>query len=295
MIGDGSDNAVECHYGDSHENIPLPSPSAIHHWPAKAWRCINTYYIKQDSTDIYSKANWKALTKSVKKWLNKVHRIWSKIVGRLPTSGMHLTGGLEMSNGVQLYNNLLHRYGHTHAQCLAALLRLLANIKLLNPDPTTGKLEKARDFFDRATRIAREAREFPAMKFPIAGPLLKVLILEGINRSDKTKYGQMVINAYANDLVDGLDRLQTTMETVEGLRTQQIMDEFAPTQLATSVVNIAGAASGNPNDPSNNPDAPCDSPGHVGHLNKQCRSKWGPRAARYSGRGRGGRGRGRTR
>ena len=87
-----------------------------------------------------------------------------------------------------------------------------------------------RDYFDRATRISREAREFPQMKFPIAGPLLKVLILEGLNKSDRNKYGQMVIQAYANDLVDDVERLQTTMETVEGLRSQQIRDEFAPTR-----------------------------------------------------------------
>ena len=299
MSGDGAGHVTECSYGDIHEQTPLPSPTAIHHWPAKAWRTINTYYIKMGSTDIYTKANWKSLTKLVKKWLTRVHKIWSKIVGRLPESGMHLTGGLEMSNGVELYNLLLHRYGHTHAQCLAELLRLLVQIHLLNPDPTTGKLETVRDYFDRAARISREAREFPQMKFPIAGPLLKVLILEGLNKSDRVKYSQMVITAYANDLVDDLDRLQTTMETVEGLRSQQIRDEFAPTQLATAQVNMGASASGDPHDPSNDPNGPCDAPGHIGHLNKQCRSKWGRQAEVYRGggrgRGRGGRGRGRSR
>ena len=206
---------------------------------------------------------------------------------------MHLTGGLEMSNGAKLYNLLLHRYGHTHAQCLAELLRLLVQIRLMNPDPSTGKLETVRDYFDRAARISREAREFPQMKFLIAGPLLKVLILEGLNKSDKAKYNQMVIQAYANDLTDDIERLQTTMETVEGLRSQQIRDEFAPTQLATASVNQYGGSTGEPTDPRNHPESPCSTPGHVGHLNKQCRGKWGQKAVPYSGRGRGrGRGRG---
>jgi hypothetical protein len=290
MQGDGTVHVTKCEYGDDMESTSLPSPANIHFWPAKSWRNINAYYIKRNSEDIYSRANWKKLTKTVKKWLSRVHRIWSKIVGRLPSNGMHLTGGLEMSNGVQLYNFLLHRYGHTHAQCLASLLRILANIELLKPDPKTGDPETIRDYFDRATRIAREAKEFPAMRFPIVGPLLKVMILEGLNRSS-SKYGQMVISAYANDLEDTIEHLQMTMETVEGLRNKQIMDEFAPTQLATGTVMVA---TGNPLDPHNNPNEPCDTEGHVGHLNSQCRTKWGHRATRYRGRGRGGgRGRGR--
>jgi hypothetical protein len=295
MAGDGAENSIKCYYGDDTEYTSLPTPSAIHHWPAKAWRHINAYYIKQNSTDVYTRENWKNLTKAVKKWLLRAHRIWSKIVGRLPSNGMHLTGGIEMSNGVKLYNYLLFRYGHTHAQCLGELLRLLANIKLLNPDPNTKTLETIRDFFGRAQRIARESKEFPAMRFPISGPLLKVMILEGLRRSDKAKYQAKVIDAYSDDLEDDIERMQMTFETVEGLRTKQIKDEFAPTQLATSVVNIAGAGSGSPLDPSNNPDEPCDSPGHIGHLNKHCRSQWGHKAVRYAGRGRGGRGRGKGR
>ena len=110
MADGGAEHVKECSYGDIYESTPLPSPAAIHHWPAKAWRSINSYYIKMGSTDIYSTANWKKLTKAVKRWLNRVHRIWSKIVGRLPEGGMHLTGGHEMSNGVELYNHLLYRY-----------------------------------------------------------------------------------------------------------------------------------------------------------------------------------------
>jgi hypothetical protein len=205
----GNTSTRECTYGDAIEPTSLPSPMAIHNWPGKAWRNINAYYISAGSEEVYSTANWKTLTKAVKKWLNRNHKIWSRIVSRLPTSGMHLTGGLEMSNGVELYNNLLHRYGHTHAQCLATLLRILANIQLLSPDPSTKRKETIRDYFNRSQRIARMARDFPAMRFPIAGPLLKVMILEGIHRSEPKKYGQMIIQAYANDLADSLEKLQS--------------------------------------------------------------------------------------
>jgi hypothetical protein len=291
MANDGNANSKECMYGDAIEATSLPSPFAIHHWPAKSWRSINAYYIAQGSGDIFSAANWKKLTKRVKKWLQQTHKIWSKIVSRLPTTGMHLTGGLEMSNGVQLYNNLLHRYGHTHAQCLASLLRILANIVLLKPDPSTGKTETIRDYFSRGQRIARMARDFPAMRFPIAGPLLKVMILEGLRRSDNGKYGQMIINSYANDLVEDLEKTQAIMETVEGLRTKQIEAECAPTSLVTAEVAYGGSGAprqdrrgrGSPLDSNNNPDKPCDLAGHIGHTNSQCRVKWGDKAAKYRG------------
>jgi hypothetical protein len=290
MDGDGAAHAREGMYGDEITRIPLPTPGNIHRWPAKAWRHLNAYYIQQNSTAVYTKSNWKALNKRVKKWLRNSHRIWSKIVGRLPNAGIHLTGGLEMSNGTHLYNNLLFRYGHTHAQCLAQLLCILADIELLKPDPTTRELETIQDYFDRCQRIAREAREFPAMKFPIAGPLLKVMILQGLIRSDKDKYHTMVINAYANDLKDPIDRLQTTFETVEGLRTKQITDEYAPTSLSEGTVAF-GDSESDPRHPSNHPDQPCEMEGHMGHTKSQCISKWGESAVGY----RGGRGRGRGR
>jgi hypothetical protein len=293
MAGDGAEHSNECSYGDFTEATSLPSPRAIHYWPARSWRNINAFYIKRGSTATYSGTNWKKITKIVKKWLSRIHKIWSKIVGRLPSDGMHLTGGLEMSNGVILYNHLLMRYGHTHAQCLGELLRLLANISLLNPDPRTKKLETIRDFFDRASRMAREAREFPAMKFPIAGPLLKVMVLEGLRRSDKAKYGNQITQAYVDDLTNDIEHLQAAMETVEGLRAEKIRHEYAPTQLISGTVMMT--TSGNPMDPSNNPHDACDVLGHVGHLNSQCRTKWGVRASPYRGRGggrSGGRGRG---
>lgn len=284
-----AENSMETTYGDSKEPGSFPSPAAIHYWPAKAWRTLNAYYIAEGSTDIFTTGNWKKLSKEVKQWLKQTHRIWSKIVNRLPTSGIHLTGGIEMSNGVQLYSNLLHRYGHTHAQCLAQLLRILANIELMKTDPATGKKETIRDYFSRGQRIARMARDFPAMKFPIAGPLLKVMLLEGLNRSDQNKYGQVIISAYANDLADDLEKIQATMETVEGLRAEQIKAEYAPTSLASADVSYGGGASdrtgrGNPLDPTNKPEEPCNIPGHVGHSNKQCRTKWGDRAVKYRGR-----------
>lgn len=282
---DNIEYATKCVYGDMTEATPFPSPQAIHHWPAKTWRNVNAYFVKRGN-EIYTSAQWKKLTKTMRNWLARVHKIWSKIVGRLPSNGMHLTGGLEMSNGVSLYNRLLQRYGNTHAQCLGEILRLLTNIALLKPDPKTKKLETIRDYFDRAIRMAREAKEFHAMKFPIAGPLLKVMILEGLRRSNEEKYGTQITQAYVDDLKSDLEHLQGAMETVEGLRAEKIRDEYAPTLLSTGEINATeGSGKGNPSDPRNHPNKPCKLPGHVGHLNKECRSQWGRRATKYRGRG----------
>ena len=129
-----------------------------------------------------------------------------------------------MSHGPMFYSMLLQRFGHTHAQCLATLLQLITTLSLLNPDPKTGVEETIMDFFDRAMRIARETKEFPAMNVPIADPLLKVMILQGLIRSNKAKYGQMVLSEYAQNLKSSFDQLRNTMQTVEGLREQSIID-----------------------------------------------------------------------
>ena len=57
MAGDGAEHTNECTYGDFTEGTPFPSPKAIHHWPAKAWRNINAYYIRRNSTGVYSGSN----------------------------------------------------------------------------------------------------------------------------------------------------------------------------------------------------------------------------------------------
>ena len=74
------------------------------------------------------------------------------------------------------------------------------------------------DYFDRAQRIAREAKAFPAMKVPIPDPLLKVMLLQGLMRSDESKYKHMVLREYAKNLESTFDELRQTMQTVEGLR-----------------------------------------------------------------------------
>ena len=48
------------------------------------------------------------------------------------------------------------------------------------------------EFFDRAERTARDAMDFPAMNVPVAAPILKVFILEGLNASNEAKYGSSV-------------------------------------------------------------------------------------------------------
>ena len=85
---------------------------------------------------------------------------------------------------------------------------------------------------------------------------------------------------------------QSIMETVEGLRTEQIMEEYAPTSLSTAEISYGGStrpqharrSQGNPLDAANEPYNPCKLSGHIGHKNSQCRVQWGDRAGKYKGR-----------
>ena len=68
-------------------------------------------------TDTMSLEIYKKLIKDSQKWLKSNHRIWSTIVSHLDATSMHVTGGLELSNGIALLSTLKTKYGHTHAQC----------------------------------------------------------------------------------------------------------------------------------------------------------------------------------
>lgn len=168
--------------------------------------------------------------------------------------------------------SLSHRFGHTHAQCLAEMLRILTNLTLTTN--SSSKREKINDYFARGRRIARDTGDFEAMTTRIAEPLVKVFLLEGLLRSDSTKYKNAVMQAYANNLKDSFDQLRTTMQTVEGTRTEDIRKEYAPALAAEASVQMGSAA---PNKRSGQrkarpeDDEPCKIPGHEGHTNKQCR------------------------
>ena len=186
---------------DDGEGSWLPTPHQIHCEPVKSMRAIIKYYRTQRSTDIWTKDSFKRLVKKAKKWTARNRHIHGVIVDRLTsTDSRDLTDGIEEGHGVRLYTNLLHRFGHTHAEDLATLLCVLCTIQPLKKDSRTKQPETINAYFARASRIARAAKEFPAMRVPIAEPLLKVLILEGLRRHDDKKYGQTVMRAYTDDL-----------------------------------------------------------------------------------------------
>jgi hypothetical protein len=253
--GEGAEEVKSVQYG-SETGTSLATPTQMHMHPAKAWRAIERFYNAR-STELFDEGEWTKVKRRTKRWLRSSQRMYSTLVGRMPPDGLHIGESIEMSHGPLFYSTLLQRYGHTHAQCLATLLQIITNLKLLDPDPNTGKTETIVDYFDRATRIAREAREFPAMKVPIAGPLLKVMILQGLIRSNEAKYKHMVLTEYAQNLKSSIDELRATMQTVEGLREQDIIDQYAPTNLTETEVHLT--AGRGPNDK-------CYLPGHQGHL-----------------------------
>jgi hypothetical protein len=232
---EGKEEATETEYGDE-QGTMLATPTQMHLYPKKAWRNFERYFSARGKPEgLINKKKWKKLKKKIYRWLKNAHYMYSTVISRLPTDGLHLADGIEMSNGPQLYTHMLTRFGQTHAQCLATLLRIITNLALLNPDPKTGRTETIMDYFDRAQRISREAKQFPAMSVPIAAPLLKVMILEGLVKSDD-KYRNMVMAEYANNLTTDIPQLRQTMQTVEGLREAEIMERYAPVKLAQADV-----------------------------------------------------------
>ena len=151
-----------------------------------------------------SKTDYKKLVRSCKRWLKANHRMWSVIVSHLQSTSMHVTSGMEISNGIVLISTLKTKFGNTHAQCLATMLRILTNVTMHTKDPNTGKPETVIDYMDRVQRITRDASSFPSMKVPIPQPLVKVFALEGLLKSDK-KYSSIVTMAYSNDLSDSIE------------------------------------------------------------------------------------------
>ena len=243
--------------------------------------CLNAFSrycdtCKRTITTITRKT-FKKLKKKCKRWLRKNQRIWEIIVDHLDVTSTSICSGIELSNGLLLLGTMHVKYSHTHAQCLAALLRELTNIQIKKKDDATGQRETIRAYMDRVQRIARDASAFPAMKVPIAEPLVKVFALEGVRRNAGDKYDTIVTNAYANDLGETFDTLTSKMETVEGLRAKQIHSEYGSTttNLATASLQVAKnedtAAALRTN--GSDPNAPCDLPRHEGHTNGECSVK----------------------
>ena len=197
-------------YGEEKGNCIATYDQMLFH-PRKSFDVFREYC---ESHDIHDEHNtkihsipldeYKKLIKKCKKWLRANHRMWSTIIAHIDAASMHITGGIELSNGIVLLSTLKTKYGHTHAQCLAAMLRILTNVTMLTKDPNTGQSETVADYMSRVERIARDASAFPAMKVPIAKPLVKVFALEGLVKSSD-KYSSMVTMAYSNDLQDSIE------------------------------------------------------------------------------------------
>ena len=71
---------------------------------------------------------------------------------------------MELSNGIVLLSTLKTKYGHTDAQFLTAMLRILTSVTMLTKDPNTGNPETIADYMSRVERIARDASAFPVTK-----------------------------------------------------------------------------------------------------------------------------------
>ena len=279
-------------------------------WGSQTGSCVGTYAqllkfptlgvnaIRRVYADLGSKFHglkkkkYKKLIKNARKWLRANRQIWAVIVQHLNVTATHICSGLEMSNGLLLLEQLTSKFGHRHAQCLAALLKQLTNLQLRKRDPDTSRLETVQKYMDRVQMIAREASNFPAMNVPIAIPLQKVFALQGLLRSDP-KFSTLVTMAYSNDLKDSFDKLTDKFTTVEGLRTKKIQAEYgSSTNLATA--SVQRAQTGKKKQPANrgnndarqrqpksnsralafqsiaNPNSTCDIKGHQGHKNKDC-------------------------
>ena len=289
LIKDNSEHLdISINYGEEKGNC-FATYDQMLFYPRKAFDAFREYCESHDIHDEEASSiksisiiEYKRIIKKCKRWLRANHRMWSTIIAHLDSGSMHVTGGMELSNGIVLLSTLKTKYGHTHAQCLAAMLRILTNVTMLTKDPNTGNPETIADYMSRVERIARDASAFPAMKVPIAKPLVKVFALEGLVKSDD-KYSSMVTMAYSNDLQDSFETLTTQMQTVEGLRGKYMQDEYAGTHLVTA--SIQQAEGHKPSDskekegwkkkssgkkPGRGRNDPCHLKGHRGHTNANC-------------------------
>lgn len=247
-------------------------------FPKQAFKAFRRYVDSMKKhVKCTSRRKLKRLLKACKRWLKSNHSIWNTVLSHMDVSATHVCSGLEMSNGILLLSKLFTQFGHTHAQCLAALLRELTNIKMRKKDPDTNKPETIQKYFDRVDRIAHDASNYPTMKVPIATPLLKVFALEGLLRSSD-KYESMVTMAYSNNLSDTFAQLIDKMQTVEGMRSKTIRDEYGSTgttNLASATVQTA--KTGKHGDGRrkqkipfiHDPEGKCELPNHY-HKNKHC-------------------------
>ena len=265
----------------------MPTYDNMLFYPKKAVDVIRMYgeafNASTDSTKLkcIDPPTYKKLIKRSKKWTRANQKIWSKIVRHLTNAAVNICDGIEPSNGIVLLATIISKFGNTHAQCLAAMLRILTNIKMLAKDPSTSQPETVADYFLRVQRIARDASSFPSMKVPIAAPLIKVFALEGLIKTD-AKYKSMVTMAYANDLADSIEKLTSQMQTVEGLRESNMQRQYAGTNLASASVQKAAGSRRNQNRNSNGgtkpkgsgrgPNDPCYLRNHKGHTVKQCQT-----------------------
>lgn len=273
----------------------------VYKWGSKKGPCIGTYQqmllqpkqsvnafrrycdSKKATITVLTRKQQKKIISKSRRWNKHNHKIYATIVNHLDVSATHICNGVEMSNGIVLLATIIRKFGHRHAQCLAALLRELTSLRLRVKDPTTRTLETVQQFIDRALRIVHEAENHPAMSMPIPEALTKVFVLDGLVRSDE-KYRPMVTIAYSTDLNESISALTDKMQTVEGMRAQRIHDEYgsSSTNLATaSALKTKGTRSnkrkGGPapvlaaSGASDN--EPCDLPRHGNHTKGECSTR----------------------
>ena len=253
-------------YGDSKGSCIGTYMEILHH-PIKAFNAFRRYWdVNRKRIKAVAKTDVKKMLKKCKRWLRANHRIWFTIVNRLSTEATDICASLETSNGLMLPHTIKKRFGNAHAQCLGALLAELTTVQPMTL--ATGKTESVQQYMDRVQRIARDASTFPAMRFPVPMPLVKVFALQGLLKHDVAKYTN---TAYANDLEDSMERLTSNMQTVEGLRAEKIRREYGhATNLATASIETAKTAPNTKSKIGAGPNDLCNLKGHFGHTNANC-------------------------
>ena len=86
---EGTREVVKIEYGDE-IGSSLATPGQMHKYPAKSWRSLERYLLARRKPEtIMSRKKFKKLQKKTRAWLKEAHAMYSTLIDRLSSDGLH--------------------------------------------------------------------------------------------------------------------------------------------------------------------------------------------------------------